>query len=130
MEKVTNEKIKLGDGDGVQFWAYVSPQRDTERIITKWKVHLEHTTSNWMGDITSDDPEAILRTPDLSGVFTVKVTASGPNMSERTLKLLEDDPGSTYRPDIECCPGHAGMIGIVATLDGSDGRYWTVSNAF
>lgn len=127
MEQVTNKNLKLGGG--AQFWAYVSPQRNTEQIITKWKVHLEHTTSNWMGDITSDAPEEILQTPGLAGVFKVTVTASGPAMSERVLQLLEDEPGCSYRPDIECCADNAGMIGIVATTDGTDGRYWTVSCA-
>lgn len=116
-------------GGGAQFWGYISGQNDTPEIVTKWRIRLEHTTSNWMGEITSDNPLVMLKTPNLSGTFHVTVTASGPNFAEKKLELLYD-PTIPYRPDIECCENNAGMIGIVATEDGKDANYWTVSNAY
>lgn len=116
-------------GGGAQFWGYISGQNNTPSVVTKWKIKLEHTTSNWMGEITSDNPMVMLQTPGLFGTFHVTVTASGPNFKEKKLEVLYD-PEIHYRPDIACSPDNAGMIGIVAAEDGKDANYWTVCDAF
>lgn len=112
-------------GDGARFWGYISGQNHTPNVVTKWKIKLEHTTSDWMGEITSDNPVVILKMPGLFGTFNVTVTASGPNFKEKKLEVLYDSK-IHYRPDIACSPDNAGMIGIVATEDGKDANYWTV----
>jgi len=93
------------------------------------EIKLEHTTSDWMGEITSDNPMVMLQTLGLFGTFNVTVTASGPNFKEKKLELLYD-PKIHYRPDVACSPDNAGIIGIVATEDGKDANYWTVCDAF
>ena len=72
------DKVYLGNG--AQFWAYVSPQHETSKYVTKWQVRIEQTDGNWSGIIDSDNPEKILQTPDLSGIFKVTVRASGPEI--------------------------------------------------
>lgn len=112
-------------GNGAQFWAYISPQHETSKYVTKWQVRIEQTDGNWAGIINSEDPMKKLQTPNLSGVFKVTVTASGPKFDE---KKLSPDPESN--PDIGCNSNCASMVGIAATEDGSDARYWTTWDAF
>ncbi|MEW5726751.1 MAG: hypothetical protein AB1918_02890, partial [Pseudomonadota bacterium] len=81
---------KVSLGKGAQFWAYVSPQNDTDKVVTKWSVTLQHMGSNWTGTITSDNPTQQLQTPNLSGIFHVTVKASGPNFGETVLAPLAD----------------------------------------
>lgn len=116
-------------GGGAQFWGYISGQYDTPRIVTQWRIRLQHTTSDWAGEITSDNPMTMLKTPNLSGEFTVSVWASGPNFPERRLELLYD-PTIPHDPNISCRENNAGMIGIVADEDGLGAKYWTISNAY
>jgi hypothetical protein len=111
-------------GGGAQFWAYISPQNETSEAVTQWKVTIEQTDGDWSGSITSEDPERQLKTPGLSGVFKVRVTASGPKLPETTLEPLPDS-----RPDITCSANCAAMVGIVATEAGTGAHYWTVSDA-
>lgn len=111
-------------GGGAQFWAYVSPQNDTAEWVTKWEVRLEQTDGNWAGTITSERPQEILQTPELSGVFNVRVTASGPKFGPTTLDPLPDS-----KPDIGCNSNCAAMVGIVATADGDGANYWTTWDA-
>ena len=112
-------------GGGAQFWAYISPQHETARCVTKWVVKLEQKDGNWSDFISSGEPEKILQTPNLAGVFTVRVTASGPLFKEKQL-----DPLPESNPDIGCNPNCFAMVGIVATEDCQDAHYWTVWDAF
>lgn len=116
-------------GGGAQFWGYLSGMYHSQEIITDFRIVLQHTTSDWMGEITySSYKEGMLKTPDLEGKFTVTVYASGTTFAEKRLELL-DDPTIEHNPDIECRADNAGMIGIVADEDGKDAKYWTISNA-
>lgn len=120
-------KISSGEaslGGGAQFWAYISPQNDTSKNVTKWSVTLQQQDGNWSGTITSENPQQILKTPGLSGVFNVKVTASGPNMKEKELT-----PQQGSKPDVGCNDNCAAMVGIVSNADGTDANYWTVWDA-
>ncbi len=118
-------KARFKGGGGAQFWAYVSPQHETEKYVTKWMVKLEQKNGNWSDFISSDEPEKILQTPNLAGVFRVRVTASGPLFKEKQLTNL---PSS--KPDVGCNSNCFAMVGIVATADGQNAHYWTVWDAF
>ncbi|MDR1705711.1 MAG: hypothetical protein LBS19_13645 [Clostridiales bacterium] len=119
-----NVSKSFGLGGGAQFFAYISPNNDTPKLLKKWRIILQHTTSNWMGEINSDNPSEHLKTPDLSGMFMVKVLASGENFGE---KELGPEEGSSS--EIGCFNNCIGMIGIVVTEDGKSAEYWTVWNA-
>ncbi len=118
-------KKKINLTSGAQFWAYISPQNETSKYVTKWQVKIEQTDGNWVGIIDSDNPMKILQTPNLSGVFKVTVIASGPRFNEKKLTPKPDS-----KPNIGCNSNCAAMVGIVATVGGSDANYWTVWDAF
>lgn len=111
-------------GGGAQFWAYVSPQNNTSQNVTWWQVRLQQTGGNWAGTITSDNPQQILQTPELSGTFDVAVIASGPGFSQKRLT-----PQSGSKPNIGCNSNCAAMVGIVSNADGTDANYWTTWDA-
>lgn len=122
---VAEMKHKLQTTGGAKFWAYVSPQNDTEQNVTRWAVKLEQEGGNWMGTITSDDPQQTLQTPGLSGTFKVTVTASGPKFGQKQLT-----PISWSNADVGCNSNCASMVGIVSNADGTDANYWTTSDAY
>jgi hypothetical protein len=124
MPGLANVNGKLELGGGAEFWAYVSPQEETSKYVTDWKVSIEQTNGNWADSINSNDPQQELHTPNLSGIFNVKVTASGPNFKEMTLKPLPDS-----KPDVGCNSNCAAMVGIVADKGGKGAHYWTVWDA-
>ncbi len=111
-------------GDGAQFWAYVSPENETSKYVAKWQVRFEQAEANWTGIIDSDNPEEILQTPNLSGIFKVTVRVSGHEFEE---KILTPKPGSN--PDICCSSNCTAIVGIVATEGGFGVNYWTTWNA-
>lgn len=111
-------------GGGAQFWAYVSGQNETPRRVTSWEVRLEQEGGNWVGTITSENPHEILRTPGLSGLFSVQVTASGPEFGKTDLTPLPDS-----KPNIGCNSNCASFVGIVASPDAIGANYWTVWDA-
>lgn len=110
-------------GNGALFWAYISPQNDTAAKVTKWAVTIEQ--GDWSGMISSDDPQAQLQTPGLSGIFKVTVTGSGPNMAGMTLS-----PQAGSSANIGCNSNCASFVGIVANEDGTSAEYWTTWDAF
>jgi hypothetical protein len=120
--RVSSGEVQLGNG--AQFWAYISPSNDTEKYVTQWSVTIQQQDGNWSGTITSDDPQQILQTPGLSGIFNVTVKASGPNFGEKQLS-----PQSGSQPNIGCNSNCAAMVGIVATPGGNDANYWTTWDA-
>ena len=124
MNGIANVEGQLELGGGAQFWAYISPQEETSKFVTKWTVKIEQKDGNWAGTISSDNPTQMLRTPGLSGIFTVSVQASGPRFDEKTLT-----PVSGSKPDVGCNSNCAAMIGIVAAAGGEDANYWTTWDA-
>ena len=118
-------RARFKGGGGAQFWAYVSPRHETAQYVTKWTVKLEQKDGNWSDFISSGDPEKILQTPHVAGVFNVVVLASGPLFKEKQLINLPES-----KPDVGCNSNCFAMVGIVATEDGQDAHYWTVWNAF
>jgi hypothetical protein len=117
-------KGELQLGGGAQFWAYVSPQNETPARVTSWAVDIQHTDGDWSGTITSADPRATLKTPGLSGVFSVKVTASGPEFGPSELQPVEGT-----QPDVGCNENCSSFVGIVASPDTTGANYWTVWDA-
>lgn len=124
MTGVVNVGNDLKLGGGAKFWAYVSPQNNTSDYVTKWTVEISQQNGNWMGRISSENPEQHLETPNLSGLFNVKVTASGPNLPETTLKNVDWSPAN-----IGCNSNCSSMVGIIATEDGTGANYWTTWDA-
>jgi hypothetical protein len=119
--KVASGEVTLGNG--AQFWAYISPQNQTDRYVHDWVV--EFKQGDWSGQITSRDASPTLQTPGLSGVFDVKVTAKvGAVLQPRTL-----DPQAGSKPNIGCNSNCASMVGIVATPGGANASYWTTWDA-
>jgi hypothetical protein len=112
--------LKLGGG--AQFWVYISPQNNTDKVVTKWSVQFQQ--GNWTGTINSDRPRQILQTPGLSGIFNVTVNASGPNFPSTKLT-----PGPGCQPNIGCNSNCASMVVIVATPDGKGANYCTTWDA-
>jgi hypothetical protein len=122
--QVASGQVTLGNG--ARFWAYVSSQNETPKFVKDWKVKIEQQDGNWSGTITSEDPEAQLQTPGLSGVFNVTVTATvGAVLQPRTLS-----PQAGSNPDVGCNSNCAAMVGIVALPGGANAEYWTVWDAF
>ena len=124
MNGVANVGGKLSLGKGAQFWAYISPQNRTGQRLVSWKV--EVSRDGWRGSIDSRNPQAHLQTPNLSGVFDVRVTVclAGPSPVEL---VLQPSPGS--QPGIGCDVNCAAMIGIVVNEDGTSATYWTTWDA-
>lgn len=118
-------KSKLTLGNGAQFWVYISPQNNTSQNVTKWSVKFEQKDGNWTGVINSDNPQEVLQTPNLSGIFNVTVMASGPGFNEKKLNWKIES-----KPDIGCNQNCASMVGIVSNENGKDAHYWTVWDAF
>lgn len=120
------EKVKLGNG--AQFWAYISPHNNTAQHIGKWRVTLSQ--GNWKDSIDSDNPTKQLQTPNLSGIFEVKVEVfSGSTNSWREVPSAE---GS--KNEIGCNSNCSSMVGIVADsttpMPGSiNAHFWTTWDA-
>jgi hypothetical protein len=118
-------QVSSGDlqlGGGAQFWAYISPSNNTAACLTSWSVTVSQ--GSWSGTITSNDPQQILQTPNLSGIFDVTVEAAGQDFAWQKLT-----PTSYSKPNIGCNSNCAAMIGIVANPDCTDANYWTTWDA-
>lgn len=121
------ESIQLGSG--AQFWVYLSPMNDTSKMITTWRVTFSQ--ENWSGTISSENPTQMLQTPNLSGIFDIKVELlSG---STGTWREIPAQDGSTNQ--IGCNSNCASMVGIVADstnpMPGAiNAHFWTTWDAF
>jgi len=123
-----NSSGQVNLGDGAQFWAYISPQNDTEKMITNWRVTLSQ--GNWKDSITSEEPEKMLKTPGLSGIFEVQVEV----LSGSTGQWQEIPPVPESTHEIGCGYNCAAMVGIVADstsppIGSINAKFWTVWNA-
>jgi hypothetical protein len=112
-------------GNGAQFWAYISPQNNTENVVSHWEVRLQQQDGNWTGKITYENPQQILQTPNLSGLFNVEVIADVAGVGPKRLT-----PQAGSKPVIGCNSNCASMVGIVASPDGKNAYYWTTWDAF
>jgi hypothetical protein len=112
-------------GNGARFWSYLSTEYNTPQFVTEWNIQIQQENGNWTDVISSADPGYEPQTPGLSGIFKLRVTASGPNFGTIALS-----PTSWSKPDIGCHANCAAMIGIVAAPDGKSAQYWTTSDAY
>ncbi|WP_294211377.1 hypothetical protein [uncultured Chryseobacterium sp.] len=124
-----NSSGQLVVGGGAQFWAYLSPENDTSKMITQWKVTFSQ--GNWSDSISNENPTKQLKTPGLSGIFDIKVeTLSG---STGTWRAIPPKDGS--KNQIGCNSNCAAMVGIVADSTSPapgavNAHFWTVWDAF
>ena len=111
-------------GNGAQFWVYLSPQNDTSKMISTWRVTFSQ--GDWSDFISSENPTKQIQTPHLSGIFDIKVELlSG---STGTWRQIPPQTGSNN--EIGCNSNCASMVGIVADstnpLIGSiNAHFWT-----
>ncbi len=125
---IANSAKELKLGGGAQFWVYISPQNKTSEMITKWRVTFSQ--GKWHGVISSDDPTQQLQTPNLSGIFDIKVELhSG---STGTWRQIPPQTGS-YN-EIGCNSNCASMVGIVAdsvdpAIGAINAHFWTTWDA-
>ncbi|MGE8433038.1 hypothetical protein [Chryseobacterium joostei] len=115
-------------GNGAQFWVYLSPQNDTSKMISTWRVTFSQ--GDWSDFISSENPTKQIQTPHLSGIFDIKVELlSG---STGTWRQIPPQAGSNN--EIGCNSNCASMVGIVADstnpLIGSiNAHFWTTWDA-
>ncbi|KMQ64480.1 hypothetical protein ACM46_09420 [Chryseobacterium angstadtii] len=103
-----NSSGQLQLGNGAQFWVYLSPQNDTSKMISTWRVTFSQ--GNWSDFISSENPTKQIQTPNLSGIFDIKVELlSG---STGTWRQIPPQQGSNN--EIGCNSNCASMVGIVA----------------
>jgi hypothetical protein len=123
-----NSSGQLQLGGGAQFLVYISPQNDTVKMITQWRVTFSQ--GNWSQTISNDKPNEI-QTPNLSGIFDIKVeTLSG---STGTWREIPAQEGS--KNQIGCNSNCASMVGIVADSTSPapgaiNAHFWTTWDAF
>ena len=115
-------------GNGAQFWVYLSPQNDTSKMISTWRVTFSQ--GNWSEIISSEDPTKQIQTPNLSGIFDIKVELlSG---STGTWRQIPPKQGSNN--EIGCNSNCASMVGIVADsinppIGAINAHFWTTWDA-
>jgi hypothetical protein len=120
------ETIQLGNG--AQFWVYLSPDNNTAKMIGTWRVTFSQ--GNWIGTISSENPTQQLQTPNLSGIFEIKVELlSG---STGTWRQIPPQQGSTI--EIGCNSNCSSMVGIVADSTNPapgaiNAHFWTTWDA-
>jgi len=116
-------------GGGAQFWVYLSPQNDTAKTVKNWSVTFSQ--GNWSDSITSKNPTKKIRTPNLSGIFQIKITESDPS-PEQPLEI-EIPPMDGGKNEIGCNANCASMVGIVADKNPRPGqanaKFWTIWDA-
>lgn len=123
-----NSSGQLQLGGGAQFWVYLSPQHDTAKMITKWRVTFSQ--GNWSDSISSDNPTKQIQTPNLSGIFEIKVEL----LSGSTGTWRQIPPQAGSHNEIGCNSNCASMVGIVADsinplIGAINAHFWTTWDA-
>lgn len=103
-----NAPQQINLGGGAQFWVYLSPQNDTSKMITTWKVTFSQ--GNWSDFISSEDPTKQIQTPNLSGIFNIQVEM----LSGSTGTWRQIPPQAGSHNEIGCNSNCHSMVGIVA----------------
>lgn len=124
-----NSTGQLQVGGGAQFWVYISPENDTVKMITQWKVTFSQ--GNWSDTISSEQPTRQIKTDGLSGIFDIKVEM----MSGSTGTWREIPPQEGSKNQIGCNSNCASMVGIVADSTtpqpgAINAHFWTTWDAF
>jgi len=103
-------------GGGAKFLVYISPLNDTPTNVTEWSVTFKQ--GDWSGTITSKKPTDVLQTPNLSGLFDLEITGSGPHFTSTTLK-----PGKGDTVNIGCNSNCLSIVKIVSLPEGKGAYY-------
>lgn len=129
MTGIANTSGELILGKGAQFWVYLSPQHDTAKVVKDWSVTISQ--GNWSDTITSKNPTRQIRTPNLSGLFDIKITTMNNSTNPPSEIAIPPLPPSTNQ--IGCNSNCASMVGIVANekplLGGANAQFWTTWDA-
>ena len=129
MSGKANTKGELKLGGGAQFWVYLSPQNKTAEVVKGWSVTFSQ--GNWSDSITSENPTKQIQTPNLSGIFDIKVTEM--NYSTNPPREIPIPPMPPSNNQIGCNSNCASMVGIVADekplLGGPNAKFWTTWDA-
>ncbi|HEY0426574.1 MAG TPA: hypothetical protein VGC76_02090 [Pyrinomonadaceae bacterium] len=120
MAETENEGAPEQLGGGAQFWTVVAT--DSKPFITAWKVILSQ--NEWSDSMSSDNPTQGLKTPGLSGVFNVSVSAEGPDFTWQELSAKEG-----CQANIGCNSNCASMVSMSASPDGKSATYCTTWDA-
>ncbi|WP_160140232.1 hypothetical protein [Chryseobacterium sp. c4a] len=123
-----NSSAQLQLGGGAQFWVYLCPHNDTAKMITKWRVTFSQ--GNWSDSISSDNPTKQIHTPNLSGIFEIKVEL----LSGSTGTWRQIPPQTGSHNEIGCNSNCASMVGIVADsinppIGSINAHFWTTWDA-
>lgn len=103
-----NSSGQIALGEGAQFWVYISTENNTAEIISTWRVTFSQ--GEWSDVISSEDPAKQIKTPNLSGIFDVKVEL----LSGSTGTWRQVPPQAGSNNEIGCNSTCAAMVGIVA----------------
>ncbi len=103
-----NSPDQINLGGGAQFWVYLSPQNNTQEMISTWRVTFSQ--GDWSGVISSENPTKQIQTPNLSGIFNVKVEL----LSGSTATWREVPVQAGAKSDIGCNSNCSSMVTIVA----------------
>lgn len=123
-----NSSGQLQLGGGAQFWVYLSPQNDTAKMISTWRVTFSQ--GNWSDSISSENPTKQIHTPNLSGIFEIKVEL----LSGSTCTWRQIPPQAGSYNEIGCNSNCASMVGIVADSTNPapgaiNAHFWTTWDA-
>ena len=129
MSGIANSSNELKLGGGAQFWVYLSPQNNTANVVKGWSVTLSQ--GNWSDSITSENPTKQIQTPNLSGLFDIKITETdGSTNPPRIVDIPAQAPSTNQ---IGCNSNCSSMVGIIADekplLGGPNAHFWTTWDA-
>ncbi|QTD38668.1 hypothetical protein JL193_05185 [Polaribacter batillariae] len=129
MAGLANIESEMKLGGGAQFWVYLSPQNNTVDVVKGWQV--KFSQGNWSDSITSENPTKQIKTPNLSGNFTIELTALNHSTNPPTRVNIPAQAGSENV--IGCNSNCASFVGIVANekplLGGVNAQFWTTWDA-
>ncbi|MBY0573362.1 MAG: hypothetical protein K2P84_06740 [Undibacterium sp.] len=129
MTGLANIEGNLNLGGGAQFWVYISPQNNTVNVVKNWSVTFSQ--GNWMDSITSENPTKQIQTPNLSGLFDIKITEI--DGSTNPPRVIAIPPMAPSTNQIGCNSNCASMVGIVANetilYGGPNATFWTTWDA-
>jgi hypothetical protein len=120
-------QMKLGGG--AQFWVYLSPDNNTANVVKGWSVTFSQ--GNWHDSITSENPTKTIQTPNLSGMFNIKVQEMDYSTNPPRMVDIPATPPSNNT--IGCNSNCASFVGILADakpkMGGPDATFWTTWDA-
>ena len=131
MSGISNSGGEVKLGGGARFWVYLSPQNNTAEVVKGWSVTFSQ--GNWSDSITSENPTKQIQTPNLSGLFDIKITETDFSTNPPRGGQIDIPPMPPSKNQIGCNSNCASMVGIVADekplLGGPNAKFWTTWDA-